>query len=317
MDGPKKEEEEEERVHLHQVMEAFLSTQDTWPRDLLETLMAQMSHKMPVALVRIWFPLQALIKKWMEFQHVPYPNQEADYIARHSIMNTLQIGQEDYARFLKEEESSMTYYPSILSERLVNLLRDCWSILHGRETEELAQVACFASASTLSNGYHTSTLSTTAAGPMGSADAACLQDSIDAQIDAQFGLQTPQPGTTTVYSHILHGNPENCTQLKWMEPTGSHTLELKLWKTEDIKDVPPDQIWKYCAEHMKVQVPHPKTVVEALMMKDTHHAMLRHVKELVQLGKEKLIGLNKDLVTRTTRKRPSTKSSDSTRYRPY
>lgn len=147
---------EEDTLPLHLLLEMFL-VESTYARDQLEQLVSYIPTRMPIQLARTWVPFRTLLTKWMEHQHEIQHNQEADLMRRLMVTSPHHAGQEVYAQFLNDKESCTTYYLSTQLNRLLNLLRDCWTTITSKVEEDAKLQQYLPSPSTPPSNYHTST----------------------------------------------------------------------------------------------------------------------------------------------------------------
>lgn len=256
-------EENDDEVPLHVLLEYMFDGEMSVTREEMDKAVEKMSHDVPLPLYKSWAKLKKLIDAWTFYQEKFCPNQEHWQRENATITSPLHYcpdGQKSYDAFQNEEELCMMSLPLDHMEKLRSLILLCLSAL--KNPEQDMPLPPSPSTSRDVDG-HTCTSSTIARGATERVDVSPLQGSAEDQIALRFGLVTPMDGTISASSTILIKSPAGWSTLRWQEPVGSNTLELRYWNSQDIADVEPQEQWKYYLEHFKVQV-HATTAPEVL-----------------------------------------------------
>lgn len=294
------EEEEDDEVPLHILLELIFNEDTFIPRELMENLLNRATRVVPLTLLKPWRKLKKAIEDWMSFQFQCLGNQEHHEDEASKIYNPLRAGHCNYEEFLSDEELSTTFFPQETAERLRQFVTKLLSDLSS-ETPLTASQQLHSTQPTPASRM--STPYTTAVGLTEAADATPLQASYEDQTALQFGLLPQQSGILPISSHILIVNQEVSSTLKWEEPTGVATVHIKQWDNSDIQDSNNHELWKYCKRNYRVQL-HGTTPAEVWNALDT---LNRYAHEKVQkAGKS---------VKAETRKNQSTTGYGKTRYR--
>lgn len=261
----------------------------------------QATKVIPASLMRAWRSLRQLIEAWSSYQEQTLGNQEHHEEEYQKIYNPLRCGHCNYKTFQNEEELCMMCFPPETTEKLrtfvMKLLEDLNSDQHSTESRQ-----SLSTHETLAS--HTSTLSTTAAGATGAADVYHSLALCDDQTAHLFGLQAQQHGTSSILSSICIATPEYWNTLKWEEPIGVVTVELKLWDNTAIQDTSPQEFWRFCTRNLRVQL-------HATTPSEVHQA----IQTVIRYANERAGKQRPENVQREKRKNPSTIGSGKTPYR--
>ncbi|XP_042146522.1 uncharacterized protein LOC120838467 [Ixodes scapularis] len=215
-------------------------------REEMDKAVEKMSHDVPLPLYKSWTKLKKLIDAWTFYQEKFCPNQEHWQRENATITSPLHYcpdGQKSYDAFQSEEELCMMSLPLDHMEKLRSLILLCLSAL--KNPEQDMPLPPSPSTSRDVDG-RTCTSSTIARGATERVDVSPLQGSAEDQIALRFGLVTPMDGTISASSTILIKSPAGWSTLRWQEPVGSNTLELRYWNSQDIADVEPQEQWRRC-----------------------------------------------------------------------
>lgn len=296
-----REEDNEDEVPLHYILEVFFADDEYISRDKLQSLLIQASKIIPASLMRPWRSLRQLIEAWTLFQEQTMNNQEHHEEELQKIYNPLRCGHCNYKTFQREEELCTMSFPPETTEKLrtfvLKLLNDSNSDQHNTQSQQ--------SLYTLTEpASHTSTSFTTVAGATEAADVLHSVASLEDQTARLFGLQTQPLGTSSILSSICIATPESWNTLKWEEQIGLLTVELKIWDNAGIRDTNPQEFWKYCTRNLRVQL-HATTQAE----------VRQAIQTIIRYAHERVTKQKPENVKREQRKNPSMTGSGRTQYR--
>lgn len=289
----------EDEVPLHYILELFFGDDLFISRDKIQSLLAQATKTLPYSLLKPWKCLRQLIESWTKYQEQTMPNQEHHEEEYQKIYNPLRCGHCSYSQFLSEEELCMMSFPQEMMEMLRQF---ALRLSNALSSEQLSTQSPPYPFTPETRPCPTSMSSTTVAGQTGAADVLHLLASYEDQTARQFGLQTQPHGTSTISSSISIASPDSWNTLKWEEPTGVVTVELKLWNNANVQDTSPQEFWKYCSRSFRVQL-------HATSPAEVHKA----VQTLMQYAHERV--QKAESVQKSSRRNPSMTTYGKTPYR--
>ncbi|KAM7312262.1 uncharacterized protein ISCGN_009167 [Ixodes scapularis] len=292
-----------DQVPLHILLEYMFDGPHVY-RDSMDELVEKVTQDLPLSMSNHWISLRTLLERWTKYQETIYPNQEQHEREWMKITNPLRFqpdGQRSYDGFRRDEELCTMLFPLEVLEKLRACIKRSREALRTPGQDSHSQPSLFTSTDAENP---TCTWSTTAHGQTDRADALPSMGSTVDQIALRFGLVMPPGGTTGVSSCILLQTPVGSSTLRWQEPIGANTLELRLWNTEDILDVEAHEQWKHYLEHFRVQVP-VKTAPE----------VQEAIKTLCRYAQERVLQVKPEDVKTHIQKNRCTESSSKIRFR--
>lgn len=249
--------------------------------------------------MRPWRNLRKLIEAWTTFQEQTMNNQ--DEVEYQKVYNPLHCGHCSYKTFQNDEELCMMSFPPETTEKLRTFVMKLLSDSNSDPPNMQSQP----SASTQKEpASHTSTSSTTVVGVTEVADVLLSLASYEDQTARQFGLQTLLHGTSSISSSICIANPDSWNTLRWEEPTGTLTVELKIWDNSQERDTNPQEFWKYCTRSLRVQL-HATTRAE----------VRQAIQTLMAYAHDRVNHQKPENVSKEHKKNPSTTGYGKTQHR--